>query len=270
MFSGGIGSWATAKRVAEKHGTDNLTLLFADVGGRHTSPYAGEHEDCYRFIDDAAQSLGARLVTLNQGMDIWEIFKKERFLGNARLAVCSKLLKQRPCRKWLEANCDPENTCVYVGIDWTETHRIPAIETAYEPYKAFCPMTEPPYLDKESMLDWCREDGLEPPSMYAQNFPHANCGGGCVRAGQGQFKLLYEIDPERYRYWEEKEQELRDYLDKDVSILRDRRGGGSKPLPLSVFRKRLEGEPELVDADEIGGCGCFVDVGEQMQIDFAA
>jgi hypothetical protein len=31
MFSGGIGSWATAKRVAEKHGTDDLYLLFSDV-----------------------------------------------------------------------------------------------------------------------------------------------------------------------------------------------------------------------------------------------
>ena len=31
MFSGGIASWATAKRVAERHGTDALTLLFADT-----------------------------------------------------------------------------------------------------------------------------------------------------------------------------------------------------------------------------------------------
>ena len=31
MFSGGIGSWAAAKRVAEAHGTDDLVLLFADV-----------------------------------------------------------------------------------------------------------------------------------------------------------------------------------------------------------------------------------------------
>lgn len=31
MFSGGIASWAAATRVAKKHGTENLTLLFTDT-----------------------------------------------------------------------------------------------------------------------------------------------------------------------------------------------------------------------------------------------
>lgn len=31
MFSGGIGSWAAAKRVAAEHGTADLTLLFTDT-----------------------------------------------------------------------------------------------------------------------------------------------------------------------------------------------------------------------------------------------
>jgi len=31
MFSGGIGSWATARRVADEHGPEHLTLLFADT-----------------------------------------------------------------------------------------------------------------------------------------------------------------------------------------------------------------------------------------------
>lgn len=268
MFSGGVGSWACAKRVAEKHGTDDLVLLFADVGGKHTSPHVGEDEDCYRFIADASANVGAELVVLNEGRDIWEVFKDDRFLGNSRLANCSKFLKQQPCRKWLDENCGPAATSVYVGIDWTETHRIPSIEKAYLPYRAFAPLTEPPYLDKRNMLDWCRKEGLEPPRMYAAGFPHANCGGGCVRAGQGQFKLLYETNPERFAFWEAREQELRDYLGKDVAILRDRAGGVSKPLPLSVLRQRLDGSPELVDADDIGGCGCFV--AEQLELDFAA
>ena len=45
MFSGGAGSWAAAKRVAERHGTENLYLIFADT--------LIEDEDLYRFIDDA-------------------------------------------------------------------------------------------------------------------------------------------------------------------------------------------------------------------------
>jgi hypothetical protein len=50
MFSGGIGSWAAAKRVAAEHGTDRLVLLFSDVKGQTMDPHVGEDEDTYRFI----------------------------------------------------------------------------------------------------------------------------------------------------------------------------------------------------------------------------
>ncbi len=54
MFSGGIGSWMTAKRVADVHGTDDLTLLFADT--------KMEDEDLYRFLDESAANVGGTLV----------------------------------------------------------------------------------------------------------------------------------------------------------------------------------------------------------------
>lgn len=102
MFSGGIGSWATAKRVAEEHGTDDLILLFADVKGDTADPHIGEDEDTYRFIEDAAANVGGKLVVVKDGRNIWEVFRDDRFLGNSRLANCSKFLKQKPCRDWLE------------------------------------------------------------------------------------------------------------------------------------------------------------------------
>lgn len=261
MFSSGVGSWATAKRVRAAMGpTDELFLLFADVGGDHSSPHAGEDEDNYRFLTEAAQNVGAALVIVSDGRNIWEVFRDDRFLGNTRLANCSKFLKQIPCRKWLDDNCDPADTIVHVGIDWSETHRIPAIEKGYLPYVAKAPMTEAPFLDKDDVLAWCRAEGLEPPRMYADGYPHANCGGGCVRAGQGQFKLLLEKNPERFAYWEAQEQGIREHLGKDISILRDRTGGTLKPLTLTVLRQRIQGTAEgEVDADDIGGCGCFID-----------
>lgn len=281
MFSGGIGSWAAAKRVAEQYGTDDLFLVFADVKGDTDNPHIGEDEDTYRFIEDAAIDVGGELVTVKDGRNIWEVFRDDRFLGNSRLANCSKFLKQKPSREWLEANCSPEDTVVYVGIDWTETHRLPSIEKAYLPYTAKAPLTDPPYLDKEAMIEWAKAEGLKPPRAYELGWPHNNCGGGCVRAGQGQFKMLLEQNPERYAVWEEKEQELRDYLGKDVTILRDRgkaaideyvaRENPEKrptivPLTLKMFRERVEAqneEQELclfeIDEDDIGGCGCFVE-----------
>jgi 3'-phosphoadenosine 5'-phosphosulfate sulfotransferase (PAPS reductase)/FAD synthetase len=251
MFSGGIGSWATAKRVIDRHGPADVTLLFADV--------RGEDADCYRFINDAARQLKAELVTVRDGRTIWDVFKDDRFLGNSRLANCSKFLKQKPCHDWLEANCDPSDTVVYVGIDWQEIHRLPAIKKAYLPYVAEAPMTRWPYLDKQQMLDMARADGLEPPRMYAQGYPHANCAGACVRAGQAQWQHLLIENRELYLDSERHEQELRDYLNKDVAILRDRTDGNSVPLTLRSFRERIEEQPSLFDDLEWGGCGCFVE-----------
>lgn len=64
MFSSGAGSWATAKRVAEKHGTKRLVLLFTDVKGSNPSPHAGEDEDNYRFLFEAAPNVLGDLTTV--------------------------------------------------------------------------------------------------------------------------------------------------------------------------------------------------------------
>src|SRR5690606_11203142 len=113
---------------------------------------------------------GGELVVVKDGRNIWEVFRDDKFLGNSRLANCSKFLKQKPCRDWLEANCPDGSAYVYVGIDWTETHRLPAIEKAYLPYIAKAPLTEPPFLDKEDMIRWAENEGLTPPRAYALGF----------------------------------------------------------------------------------------------------
>jgi hypothetical protein len=258
MFSGGIGSWAAAKRVAEKHGTKDLYLLFTDVKGNNTSPHVGEDEDTYRFIEDATANIGGKYIYINTGKDIWDVFKDRKYLGNSRLASCSYELKQKPARQWLDDNCDPNETIVYVGIDWTETHRIAAIERNYLPYKAEAPLCEEPYLSKQEMIEWARSEGLVTPRLYDLGFAHNNCGGGCVRAGQAQFRKLLELMPERFAEWEKQEEHLRDYLDKDVTILRKQVNGETKRLPLMQLRTQAENTPALFDEFDIGGCGCFV------------
>lgn len=259
MFSGGIGSWAAAKIIANRFGKKDLYLLFTDVKGNNDSPHVGEDEDTYRFIEDAVKNVGGTYVYLNTGMDIWETFKKHRFLGNSRLAKCSHELKQKPARDWLDENCDPAETIVYVGIDWTETHRIPAIQRNYVPYQVDAPLTEPPYLEKKELIQWAEREGLKVPRLYALGFAHNNCGGGCVRAGQGQFKQLLDLMPERYAVWEAKEAEMAVFLDKPVSILTEVKAGVKVNLTLKTLRERNEQNPALIDRDDIAGCACFVE-----------
>ena len=258
MYSSGIGSWATARRVIDEHGAESTVLLFCDVKGDNDEAHLGEHPDNYRFLKETAKRFDAQLVWLKTGESIWDVYNRKRFLGNSRIAPCSYELKQKPARVWIDEHCDPENTTLYVGIDWMESHRMAAVERNYLPFIVKAPMIDPPYIDKAQMLQDCRDWGVEPPLMYRQKFPHANCQGFCVRAGQAQFRQLLRINPEGYRYHETREQQLRESLGKDVSILRDHAAGGI-PLTLRTFRERIDLQPSLFDEGDWGGCGCFVD-----------
>ena len=63
MFSGGVGSWMTSKRVADKYGVENLHLLFADT--------LMEDEDLYRFLEEAAENIGGKLIKIVEGRTPW-------------------------------------------------------------------------------------------------------------------------------------------------------------------------------------------------------
>lgn len=264
MYSGGAGSWAAAKRVAEQHGTDNLILYFTDT--------KTEDEDLYRFLHEGAANIGGELVIDADGRDIWQVFFDSRYLGNSRIDPCSRILKRERSRKWVEQKFQPDEVTLYVGIDWTEIHRLAAVKRNWQPYAVHAPMCEPPYIDKPDVLQWLEQEGIEPPRLYEMGFSHNNCGGFCVKAGLGQFYRLYKQMPERYRYHEQKEQELREYLGKDVSFLRQTRGGELKHITMREFREQIEAAEQHhtqleIDLFDIGGCGCFVDIDEHVLAD---
>lgn len=251
MWSGGITSWATACHVIAEHGTARTVLLFADTNA--------EDEDLYAWNERAAAQLGTRIVRVAdaQERDPWQVFEDARWLGNTRIAQCSHVLKQKPCRDWLTAHTDPAATVVYVGIDWTETHRLPAINDGWAPWPVDAPLTRPPYRDKNQLLAEARTAGLPTPRLYRYGFAHNNCGGGCVKGGQAQWARLLKVFPERYARAEAAEAKMRRLLGKDVSILRDRTGGQTRPLTLATLRRRIEQQPEQLDLFDEGGCGCF-------------
>jgi hypothetical protein len=249
MWSGGVASYCTAKRVAQEHGTENLTLLFADT--------MMEDQDLYRFNTEAAQDVGGRFVRLADGRDPWTVFHDERFLGNSRVDPCSKILKRKLLDKWRDENCDPMMDRIYVGYDWTEGHRFEKLQKYVVGWKYEAPLMEPPLMDKAAQLRACKAAGIRIPRLYELGFQHNNCGGFCVKAGQAAFKLLLETMPERYAYHERKEQELRDYLGKDVTILKHR-GGPKKgqSMTLREFRERVQAKGEI-DLFDWGACSCL-------------
>lgn len=256
LFSGGFGSWAAARRLRDRLGPGKeITLLFTDT--------LIEDEDLYRFLEEAAANVDGNLVRIADGRTPWQVFKDERFLGNSRLDPCSKILKRNLSRKWIKEHCDPEEATLYVGITIDEEHRFKKIQPRWEPYRIDAPMCEEPYLllaheDRAAMM---RDAGLEPPRLYAMGFPHNNCGGFCIKAGQAHFANLLEKMPRRYAHHEREESKFREWIGKDVTILRDRRGGTVTPLTLKEFRERHESQPTQTDLFDWGGCGCFAGSG---------
>lgn len=256
MFSSGAASWAAARRVADKYGTENLYLVFSDVKGNNPSPHSGEDEDNYRFLYEAHANIGGQLIVLNEGRDIWQVFRDDKYIGNSRLANCSRLLKQKPARDWLNANCLPQDTIIYVGIDWTESDRLDSIERNYRPYEVDAPLLWPPYPfpSKPDIIQMLATHNIRPPRLYDLGFAHANCGGFCVRSGLAHLKNLYTKMPERYAYHEEQEQITREALGKPVTVYRQK----GQPITMKQFREQLEAESDDTDPNDIGGCGCFI------------
>lgn len=248
MFSGGVGSWAAARRAVERYGADDVALLFADT--------TIEDQDLYRFLDQAAADVGAELHIVRDGRDIWQVFKDHRLLGNSRIAKCSHVLKQVPARAWMTENAP--DAVVVLGIDWSEEHRLPGAVRGWQPWEVWAPLCEEPFVTKLELLRDLGSRGIEAPLLYRQGFAHNNCGGGCVRSGEAQFVHLMRTRPETFAAWEQGEADVRDFLGKDVAILRTRAGGVVTPLPLSDLRKRVERQPSFFDSEDWGGCGCFV------------
>jgi hypothetical protein len=256
MFSGGVGSWAAARRVRMKHGAQDMTLLFTDT--------LMEDEDLYRFIHEAADDIGVPLTRIAEGRTPWQVFNDVRFLGNSKMDPCSRILKREMVDNWLTANCDPTDTTVYVGIDWTEEHRYIRLAKikAVAGWRYEAPLCEAPFQDKKDWFSDLELIGIEIPRLYKLGFAHNNCGGFCIKAGHGHYANLLEKLPERYAYHEQKEQDIRAYLGADVSMMSDRRGDNKKkPLTLRDLRIKIESGGKI-DKYAIGGCGCFGEADE--------
>lgn len=250
QFSTGIGSAEVAMRVVEQFGPKDVVLVTADT--------RVEDADNWRFAEQVVDYLApVSWVRLSDGRTPMQAGRDARVVPNNRMAVCSRVLKRDLIRKHMDLTYDPEDSNVYLGFDWTEEHRFTASEPAWRPWHIVAPLMSAPIVTKAGLIEKFRGLGIEPPALYAQGFSHANCGGGCVRGGQAQWELLLRVNRDRYLEWEGEEQQTRELLGKDVTILRDRSGGSTRPLTLEAFRQRLESQPSLFDTEDWGACGCF-------------
>jgi len=251
-YSGGKASFAAAARAVEYAGASSVTLIFGDT--------LIEDEDLYRFLREGADALGARLVWLQDGRTPWDVFRDRRFIGNSRIAPFSHQLKTKQVRAWMEANCDPADTVLCLGIDSDEYERIERAQRNWGKWTVDAPLCWRPWWGSEDVDKTLERYGLRQPRLYDHGFLHNNCGGFCVRGGKGQHAALLEQMPERYRYHEQHEQELLVEIPTTRPFLREVVDGEQRYITMRDLRERTEAEPQQADLFSMGGgCGCFVD-----------
>lgn len=276
--SGGLGSFEALRRTIEAHGKENTVAVFSDVKGSGATHwfsmpaidallherFGGESRDLYRFLWHISDALDIPIERLSGDATIWTQFAKSRAMrvwtGKGFYCPASELLKRERIAQWIEEHYKPGEYTMVLGMAWDEDHRVQKAKMWWSKRMGWdvpiiAPNAEQPYADNMTITAWLRARGIERSSSYDAGFEHDNCNRGCVHAGQGHFALLYNTDNPVYLYWAYMERQIQRYLGKDVTILKDERGGTTNPLSLYDFIPRIEaGDYRKID---MGACGCF-------------
>jgi len=246
FFSGGLCSYLAAKRCVEMFGADDVLLYFTDT--------SYEHETLYKFIDAAADRLGCTIVKESLEKTPFDVFNDVKMMGNTRLDPCSRILKRELSHSFVDNDFTGDTLCL--GFDFTESKRIDNAVKNWPNHDVICPMSDPPYLTRQMMIEETQADGLDIPYLYKIGMAHNNCSGFCVKAGQGHYASLLKQNRQLYLQHEQKEAECYERIGKKYPFLRMTVKGEIKYVTLKQFREHLDGNGQC-DMFDIGGCGCF-------------
>lgn len=300
LYSGGLGSWAAAKRAVQRFGPEAVTLLFTDT--------TDEDPDLYRFLVlSAANVMGVtvqgipnaeppeahereeaeawrvrwrelaaqvpRLVWLEDGRGLWALFNARNMVASGQRDTCSEDLKRKLTWRFLKERGGSETTALVLGIDWQEDHRLDngtggGVVPRYRKrgWTVWAPMVDKPWLTPPDVRAWVRLEGLPLPRLYSEGFAHNNCGGFCVKAGDGAVLWLLQRRPDLYAYHEGEEAAFNAARpDKPpAAVFTPYVDGSRRPMTMREIRERVEGMTLQLNLFDTGGCGCFVDEPEEV------
>lgn len=247
-FSTGLSSALTVERVLKS--CDNVSVVFMDT--------KIEDDDNYRFMVDCQNRWGIDITILADGRDPYQVSRAERVIPNNRIAPCTHRLKIEVFKRYLLIIEKPAT--IHIGYDYAEMHRMDTTKKNYEEmgFSVDFPLMWKPY-EFRPYKQVVREDwGIEPPRMYDMGYTHANCGGRCVKQGQGDWLRTLQNFPERYAESERWENEMRQLSEKHgkFAILKSQTKDGIVPLTLKELREKHQNNvpQNLFDFDSKSAC----------------
>lgn len=242
--SSGAASALCLFRVLERYGRQNTRAVFADT--------LGEDPDNYRFLADLERVTDFPITRLCDGRTIWEIFMHHGTITTpGRGCRATWELKRKPLEEYQAAQRLLDETTIHVGFTEDEPDRMVRYREKMAPQPVDFPCVWQPIVWRCDILDELKHRGLTPPRLYAMGYPHANCGGACVLAGNKQWAGVLKDFPDLYAKSEQAEQDflalLRERDRTEHTILRDRRGGTVNNYSLRKMREEIESGQKIPD-----------------------
>lgn len=240
----------------------NLPEIYEDEEGRKSG---------LAHIRTLAANCLPMLHWLADGRTPWDVFRDERMMGSSRMDPCSKHLKRLLSDRYLRVHWKPTDTAVYVGLAAHESKRytghwtalsgvrkwVPGIRELMQPWDFRSPLVDLEGIGPAEMDAWLVSLGIRRPLLYDLGFGNNNCGGACVKAGHAAWARLLRTCRALFLWWERKETEFIAWIGNPrASILRDRRGGVTRPLTLANFRRMIEVGSDLTEMLLVSDEGC--------------
>lgn len=216
--------------MLDRYGKKAVTFVMAKL--------PNEDPDVWKLCHAVEQYYGITIEYIGKNLTPWDVFFKERFLGNSRIDPCSKNLKREVLKEYMK-RFEPAQTKLAVGISWDEVHRMKDITSRWAMigFDVIAPLVTDFRLTREEQQAECEKRFGFVPRLYKWGFAHNNCGGACIKAGMREWARLLWYLPDVFEWWQEGE-ELFQATVGNYTILRETKQGIRYSLPLKTFKLR--------------------------------
>jgi len=231
-FSCGAASAVATKIALKKY--DNCVIVNQDTGS--------EHPDHERFKAECSDWYGQEIITIKSDKyeDIWDVFKKTRYLVGVNGARCTTELKRKVAEEFINHFEDRE----IFGYTIEEKARMKRFCDHNNERIIECPLIDEG-LDKEDCLGMLERIGIEPSAMY-KHFKNSNCIG-CVKGQAGYWNKIRIHFPEVFDRMAKQERELNAAINKTyIDGVRTR-----------VFLDEMPEDMGNMDTEPSISCGLF-------------
>lgn len=171
-----------------------------------------EHPDNNRFLADCEAWYGLSIEhnSSEKYRDIWDVFKRERWIVGVGGAKCTGVLKRIPARAYTR-----DNDVQVFGFDSSEAHRVHRFKINNPEIHIKTPLIDAGH-SKARCLEILALAGIELPTMYRLGYRNNNCIG-CPKGGQGYWNMIRRDFPEVFDRMAKLERELNAAINKSYA-----------------------------------------------------